>query len=122
MTSKEFNRAKGELGERVGEDYLKKQGYEIIERNVRSPFGEIDLVANHRGTLVFIEVKTRRDSAFGYPEEAVDTRKKHRLIRLASWYLAQHPGVQPSVRFDVLAVQREGHDHGIRLTQNAFEL
>ena len=122
MTSKEFNRAKGAQGERVGEDYLKKQGYEILERNVHSPFGEIDLVANHRGALVFIEVKTRRDNTFGSPEEAVDRRKNERLTRLASWYLAQHPGAQPSVRFDVLAIQREGRDHGIRLIQNAFEL
>lgn len=116
------NRAKGKLGERLGEDYLMRQGYKILERNVRSPFGEIDLVADHRGTLVFIEIKARRDNVFGYPEEAVGDRKKQRLIRLASWYLSCREGKPPSVRFDVLAIQEEGEERGVRLIRNAFEL
>lgn len=122
MCPRELNRTTGRLGERIGEDYLKERGYQIVERNVRSPFGEIDLVANHRGTLVFVEIKTRRDATFGFPEEGVGERKKNQLIRLASWYLAQHPNSNPPVRFDVLAIQMEGNAPGIRLVQNAFEL
>ena len=122
MSGKELNRATGKLGEQIGEDYLKQRGYQIIGRNVRSPLGEIDLVASHRGTLVFVEIKTRRDQTFGYPEEAVDERKKKQLVRLASWYLAQHPKARPSVRFDVLSIQLGDGEPNIRLIENAFEL
>ena len=122
MNPKESNRATGQLGEEIGESYLKQQGYQIIERNVRSPFGEIDLIASHHGTLVFVEIKTRRDQTFGYPEEAVGERKKNQLIRLASWYLAQHPKAHPAARFDVLSIQLGGDQPNIRLIENAFEL
>src|SRR3989338_3331290 len=121
MSSKHLNKATGKLGEHLGENYLRERGYQIIERNVRSPFGEIDLVAREGNTLVFIEIKTRRDSTFGFPEEAVDSRKKDKIIRLASWYLAQHPKVNPAVRFDVLAIQMKGSRPLINLIQNAFE-
>ena len=122
MSTKQWNQSTGKLGEQIGESYLKKWGYQIVERNVRSPFGEIDLVALHQGTLVFVEIKTRRDRTFGAPEEAVDERKKNQLIRLASWYLAQHPKAEPSIRFDVLAIQMEGSEPSFRLIENAFEL
>lgn len=122
MNPKGLNRITGRFGEHVGEDYLKTRGYEILEKNVRSPFGEIDLIANHRGTLVFVEIKTRRNMTFGFPEEAVNEHKKHQLIRLASWYLTQHPRSNPSVRFDVLAIQVKNGEPLVRLIQNAFEL
>ena len=122
MSSKSLNRTTGKLGEKIGEDYLKEQGYQILERNVRSPFGEIDLVASDRGTLVFVEIKTRRDVTFGFPEEAVGRRKRNQLVRLASWYLARHPKLRPSVRFDVLAIQIDGGERNIRLVRDAFEL
>ena len=123
MSSKSSNQSTGKAGEQIGECFLKKQGYEIIARNVRSPFGEIDLVAKHRKTLVFIEVKTRRSSDFGLPEESITERKKTRLGRLASWYLTNHFEDQNfPVRFDVLAVQLQGAQPDIRLIPNAFEL
>ncbi len=121
MSEKKWNRLKGKLGEDLGESYLKNQGYRILERNVQSPFGEIDLIAVHQGSLVFVEVKSRRDASFGFPEEAINARKKTRLARLASWYLSRYPKF-PQVRFDVLAIQAEGKDSGIRLIQNAFEI
>lgn len=121
MSAKQWNQTTGKFGERIGEDYLKKQGYQILERNVRSPFGEIDLVAFHQSTLVFVEIKTRRDQTFGYPEEAVGEHKKTQLVRLASWYLARHPKLRSAVRFDVLAIQMEGARPVIRLIEDAFE-
>ena len=121
MSSKSLNRATGKLGESIGETYLKKQGYRVLERNVRSPFGEIDLIAQHKGTLVFIEIKTRRSSEFGFPEEAVTTGKKRRLIQLARWYLARYQKTEPAVRFDVLAIELKGEKPLIRLIQNAIE-
>jgi len=122
MNSKSFNKLTGETGEHIGEHYLKGQGYQIVARNVRSPFGEIDLVAKHQKTLVFVEVKTRRSFDFGLPEEAVTKRKKARLGRLASWYLTRYPDSDLPVRFDVLAIQLGGLQPDIRLIQNAFEL
>lgn len=122
MSSKRLNQATGKLGERLGEDYLKKHGYQIIDRNVRSPFGEIDLIARQGDALVFIEIKTRRDDTFGLPEEAVDHHKMNQIIRLAGWYLAQYPKSNPPVRFDVLAVQMEGNHPLMHLIQNAFEV
>ena len=106
----------------MGEDYLKMHGYQILERNVRSPFGEIDLIAKHQEILVFVEIKTRRDTTFGLPEESVDRRKKDRLIRLASWYLTQHPKSNPQVRFDIVAIQLGAKIPNIRLIQDAFDL
>ena len=122
MNSKSFNKLTGETGEHIGEHYLKGQGYQIVARNVRSPLGEIDLVAKHQKTLVFVEVKTRRSADFGLPEESITKRKKARLGRLASWYLSQHSISESEVRFDVLAVQLGGEHPEIRLIQNAFEL
>ena len=121
MSEKKWNRLKGRLGEDEGESYLKDQGYKILERNVQSPFGEIDLIAAHKGYLVFVEVKSRRNTSFGFPEEAITVRKKMQLVRLASWYLSRYPKF-PQARFDVLAIQKEGSEAGIRLIQNAFEI
>lgn len=121
MSEKKWNRLKGKLEEDFGERYLKQRGYKILERNFQSPFGEIDLIALHQGSLVFVEVKSRRDASFGFPEEAIHGRKKAQLIRLASWYLTRYPKF-PQVRFDVLAIQKEGAESGVRLIQNAFEI
>ena len=89
---------------------------------MRSPFGEIDLVADDGGTLVFVEVKAKRSLDFGFPEEAVGGRKKSKLGRLASWYLSRHPKIRAPLRFDVLAIQMDGPEPAVRLIQNAFEL
>jgi len=122
MSSKALNRRKGARFEQMGEEYLKKHGYQILERNAHSPFGEIDLVCRHQGILVFVEIKSRSDEAFGLPEESVDRRKRERLSRLAAWYLARYSSKVPQVRFDVLAIQSEGDHSGVRLIQNAFEV
>ena len=121
MTEKSSNRFKGKLGEDIGEIYLKNHGYKILERNVQSPFGEIDMIALHQGTLVFVEVKSRRDNSFGYPEEAITRQKKTRLTKLATWHMKRYTKT-PQARFDVLAIQAEGAESGIRLIQNAFEI
>ena len=122
MSPKHENRTKGTFGEEIGDHYLKQKGYRILERNARSPFGEIDAVALHHGVLVFVEIKTRMTGDFGLPEEAVDGRKQSQLARLASWYLARHPNLDLPVRFDVLAIGMEREEPEIRLIQNAFEL
>ncbi|MBI4395247.1 MAG: YraN family protein [Candidatus Omnitrophica bacterium] len=120
--TKASNQTIGRRGEQLGENYLKSRGYQILERNVRSPFGEIDLIARHAGLLVFIEIKTRHGNRFGFPEESVNRRKKDRLIRLASWYLTQYPKSNPQVRFDILAIDFGEANPSFRLIQDAFDL
>ena len=112
----------GKIGEKIGADFLIGKGYRILNSNVETPFGEIDLVAEDRGTLVFIEVKTRRSSRFGAPEEAVGPVKQARLSRLASWYLTHQLKKDRPARFDVLAVDLSGEKTVFRLIQNAFEV
>ena len=95
----------------------------MIARNLRTPFGEIDLIAKHQKTLVFIEIKTRTSVDFGLPEESVTESKRARLGRLASWYLARESDDRDlPTRFDVLAIQLKNGEPIIKLIQNAFEV
>ncbi|MCL6628515.1 MAG: YraN family protein, partial [Armatimonadetes bacterium] len=73
----------GTQGEILAAKHLESLGYEIIERNYRSQFGEIDIVASQNGDLVFVEVKTRRNAKFGYPSESVNLKKQQKIIRTA---------------------------------------
>ncbi len=94
----------GPEGERLAADYLAKQGYRILERNYRYHRNEIDLIARHRHTLCFIEVKTRLSSAKGHPAEAVTLQKQREIIKAARAYLALSGDEEPECRFDVVAV------------------
>ncbi len=113
----------GAWGEEQAVDYLtRSQGMKILERNFRTPVGEIDIIARKRSWLVFVEVKTRRGTAFGLPQEAVDARKQRQIIRAAQWYLQrQQPKLQP--RFDVIAILCQS-DGSARITHvpDAFSL
>src|SRR3990172_1890378 len=80
----------GRRGEAVAEDYLRRRGCRILARNYRCPLGELDLVAEEGGVVVFVEVKTRRGSQAGSGAEAVGPHKRHRLLRLARYFLAAH--------------------------------
>lgn len=98
--------------------FLEKQGLVILCRNFRNRYGEIDIVARDGKTVVFVEVKYRRDAEKGRPEEAVDFRKQRRICRVADYYRMLHKmGEFSSVRFDVVAICGEE----IRWFQNAFE-
>lgn len=109
----------GEKYEQKAVEYLEKQGYKILEKNYRCKLGEIDLIASHENFLVFVEVKYRRDTRNGYGSEAVDFRKQQRIIRSASWYMAERRISQDRpCRFDVLSFLGER----VTLIQNAFEL
>ena len=78
----------GRAGEAAAAALLRRSGYKIIERNFRVREGEIDIVAEHSGDLVFVEVKARRSGAFGKPEESVTEAKKARLVAAAQAYMA----------------------------------
>lgn len=95
----------GREGEAAAAAHLGARGYRILERNLRFRAGEIDLVAEEGGFLVFVEVKTRTGSAFGSAAEAVTAEKQRRLVRLAGLYLARRGGTPPPCRFDVVTVE-----------------
>ncbi|MDH4192270.1 MAG: YraN family protein [Betaproteobacteria bacterium] len=83
---------------------LRRAGLRIIERNWRCRVGEIDLIAEERGVLVFVEVRLRRNAAFGGPAESITNGKRERLLAAARFYLADRPAT--SCRFDVLLLDR----------------
>lgn len=85
-------------------DALRERGYRIVEQNFRCRYGEIDLIAEERGDLVFVEVKTRRGTSFGRPEEAVTPTKRRKLAEVASYYLDVHNVGDCSWRIDVVAI------------------
>ena len=93
----------GTSGEVLAEDHLRGLGYEIVERDVRTPLGQLDLVAKDGTTLVFVEVKTRAGHRFGLPQEAVDAKKIRKLRQLALYYLKMRPHRGP-LRFDVVGL------------------
>lgn len=116
MTGKRlWNRTKGREGERRAEAYLRARGYRVVDRNVRLPGGELDLVCVDGTTLVFVEVKARSGADFGRALGAVDARKRTTLRRLAADY-AQIVAPGARFRFDIVALDGET----IVLHRNAF--
>jgi putative endonuclease len=94
----------GTLGEQAACSALEAQGYQVLHRNYRVRGGELDIVCEQDGTLVFCEVKTRTSAQFGLPEEAVTHTKRRRLRRLALEYLQREGRRALALRFDVIAV------------------
>lgn len=113
----------GRRGEEIALRHLENNGYTILERRFRTRFGEIDLIADEGGDLVFVEVKTRTGHSYGSPEEAVDQRKQRRLVRLASAYLQRRRCGDRSCRFDVVAVVLiPGERERIRIFRDAVSV
>lgn len=110
-------RSIGAIHEQYAMQHLSEQGYDIIETNFYCRSGEIDIIARHKGYLVFIEVKYRTSNRLGEPEEAVNYRKQQRIIRSARFYLLRHGlGENIPCRFDVVVIL--GKD--IRIIEDAF--
>ncbi len=112
----------GAIGEAAAVRLLVRSGYKIRHRNFRCPLGELDLVAEERGVLVFIEVKTRTTAEFGVPLEAVSPAKQRRLVRLATYYLAGRRLLERPCRFDAVSVviSPSGRVETVELTRDAF--
>jgi putative endonuclease len=96
----------GRWGERLAAVYLEQRGYTILAYNARTPYGELDLVARQDGVTVFVEVKTRRSTAFGLPETAITPTKQAHLLSAAQSYLQTHPDLEGDWRVDVIAICR----------------
>lgn len=95
----------GQTGETLAAEKLATLGYALVTRNYRCPHGEIDLIAQHGAIWVFVEVKTRRGSSHGSPEEAVTPRKQAHLIASAQHYLQTNNLENAAWRIDVVAVE-----------------
>ena len=93
----------------------------VLKQNYRSQSGEIDIIASHRNTLVFVEVKSRTTLNKGSAEEAVGRQKQKKIIFTAFWYLREHGLQDVRVRFDVLTVNRVDGRQKITLYENAFQ-
>jgi putative endonuclease len=85
----------GAWGENKAQEYLLKEGFEILDTNVRTDYGEIDLIACAERRVHFIEVKTRRSAAFGYPEESIGPVKTQHLLDNAEAYMQSNPDLGP---------------------------
>ena len=112
------NRKSGIDGENIAVEYLKKQGYAIMERNFSTKVGEIDIIAQDRDTIVFVEVKTRENAKFGQPIESITYQKVRSIIRTAQWYLTAKRKHDCPCRFDVIEILRGEVTH----TKNAFTM
>ena len=114
----------GKSGEGRAASFLRLKGYSILDKNYRAGAGEIDLVVQRVGVLVFVEVKTRKGKTKGTPLEAVSPQKVRRLSAAAALYLASHPLKGRACRFDVVTIGPEKGWFGlpkIRHFENAFE-
>lgn len=123
MTNANERRDLGERGEALAWNFLRKQGYSLLEKNYRTRWGEIDIVARQEGAVVFLEVKTRRNQLFGAPEEAVNWRKRQKLVQLAQGYLQTKGLENQPARFDILSVTWDGMgEPSFSLITDAFRM
>ena len=110
----------GIQGEALACEELEKLGYAIIERRYRTRFGEIDVIANDAGTVVFVEVKTKTDSSFSDPVESVTKQKQRRLVSMAEQYGAYNTLDRTPCRFDVVTVDVSVAPPNITIYKDAF--
>lgn len=98
-----LNKTRGEHGEALAAEYLKKKGYTILERNFRFKRAEVDIIAKKEKLLLFVEVKARTNEHFGFPEEAVDQKKAALIIMAANQYIYDKQW-HDEIRFDIIAI------------------
>jgi putative endonuclease len=114
-------RQHGQRWERAAESYLCRHGLKLLERNFSSRFGEIDLIMEDTGTVVFVEVRYRKSTLRGSGAETVTLQKQGRLSRTAGWYLAKHPArAEQYCRFDVVSIDSQQSDPCVNWIRNAF--
>lgn len=94
----------GKKGEQIATEYLKKQGYKILERNYYTNRGELDIIAKQKKEIIFIEVKTRKNNKYGLPREAVTKNKQQHMYTTARLYLYKTHQENAQTRFDVIEV------------------
>ena len=124
MKKRVMNRQEvGKRGEETARKFLKKRGYRIRETGFRCRHGEIDIIAQQKDSLVFVEVRTKSNLDFGTPAESITQAKKERLIASALTYTNTHQNLPPLWRIDVVAIELDdkGKTRRIELIENAIE-
>ncbi len=111
--------SKGKAAEQIACDYLIRQGLQLIEKNFHSRQGEIDLIMRHLDTLVFVEVRYRKNQDFGGAVESITATKQARIRHTALYYM-QKQGREFNARFDVIAMTGSQDTPEINWIQNAF--
>ncbi len=101
---KRYRQALGRWGEDVALKFLEDQGFALIHRNFRTPDGEIDLIMKDRDQLIMAEVKTRKNTDFGLPEDAITDEKMENITSAAEWFLQRNPEYGENWRIDVVSI------------------
>ena len=109
----------GKKGEQLAVDFLLKNNYDIVERNYRFDKAEVDVIAQKEGVLAIIEVKTRSTSDFGDPQDFVKPKQIQRLVKAVDEYVTVND-LDVEVRFDIIAIVKEGKGFNIEHLKNAF--
>ncbi|MDD3022388.1 MAG: YraN family protein [Syntrophomonadaceae bacterium] len=110
----------GKWGEESAAKYLMQQGYKILGRNYYTRYGELDIICEKDRNLVFVEVKTRRSSKYGYPEEAITNRKKEHIRKAALLYMDAAKRSYREISFDVISILLEAGEEKINHIKQAF--
>jgi putative endonuclease len=111
----------GKIGEEIAAQYLIKNGYNILDKNISAPFGEIDIIAEKNNCICFVEVKSRKTEIYGLPEEAITKMKKNKIIKVAQFYIKKKHIKEKLFRFDVISIYfNKNTRQKIRHIKNAF--
>lgn len=110
----------GKKGEDIACEYLLDEKYEILEKNWRSSNQEIDIIATKENILVFIEVKTRSNTKFGHPEEAVNKLKQQQIFKAAESFIKIYRGKFSELRFDVISILLDYKHKKLKHFEDAF--
>lgn len=113
-------RAIGKIGEEKAATYLEQKGFTILCKNYKKNYGEIDIIANNKDTIVFIEVKLRNNLLYGHPIEAISFKKINKITETANLYLVENNLLNYDVRFDVVSILLENGKYIIEHIENAF--
>ena len=108
------------MGEESAVKFLIDKGYEIIKRNFRTKFGEIDIVAKEKDEIVFIEVKTRSSKKYGIPREAVDKNKIKHIINVSKYFILKNNLKNSFLRYDIIEIYASKNNYTINHIKNVF--
>jgi putative endonuclease len=112
-----LNQLFGKRGEMLAKNFLLEKGWSFVGENIRTPFGEIDLIFAHQDEIIFIEVKSRHSAKFGFPEESVNARKISHLTKSAEYYIEKHK-ITLIPRFDIIAIISTSNNNDIQHFSN----
>lgn len=113
-------RKKGTSGEQIAEKFLIEKGYKILDRNFYFERGEIDIVAEDNGVIVFVEVKSRSSEEYGEPEDSITPNKRKQLRKVAEGYFYEKNISDVEARFDVISIKWKKGNPIIEHIENAF--